>query len=220
MSTGGRRSSASGDKRESILHAAWALIRHYGFAKTTIDDIARKALVGKGTVYLYFRSKTDIMLALTDLTNERISREVERIASGPGAAEERIKACVSHRIMTLYDLVRRYPHSEDVIASMLPEIVKRLDGYVRRHGQVLAQIVAQGCAAGTLECQDPAATGQLLASLFEFMTPPYYRFKSRSALEKFVDQVADLVLRGLQPRPHGPDGADVRPTTVQKGRRA
>jgi AcrR family transcriptional regulator len=69
------------EKRDAILHAAWGLIRHYGYGKTTIDDIARQAKVGKGTVYLYFRSKKDIMLALTDLTNQRITRELERIAS-------------------------------------------------------------------------------------------------------------------------------------------
>jgi len=30
-------------KKEAILHAAWGLIRHYGYSKTTIDDIAKKA---------------------------------------------------------------------------------------------------------------------------------------------------------------------------------
>ena len=68
------------EKREAILHAAWGLIRHYGYNKTTIDDIAKKDHVGKGTVYLYFKSTTDIMLALTDLTNDRITRQLERIA--------------------------------------------------------------------------------------------------------------------------------------------
>ena len=191
-------SPARNGKREAIIHAAWALIRHYGYGKTTIDDIAKKAGVGKGTVYLYFRSKTDIMLALTDLTNERITKELERIAARNDAPEERLRACVIYRVMTLFDLVHRYPHSEDVIASILPEIVERLDRYVRRHGELLGQIVAEGCESGTIIAKDPNATGQLLAQLFEFMTPPYYRFKSRDALEGFAGEVVDLLLVGLQ----------------------
>lgn len=186
------------DKRDAILRAAWGLIRHYGYNKTTIDDIAREAKVGKGTVYLYFKSKKEIMLALTDLTNERITRELERIASGDQPHEERIHACVLYRLMTLFDLVDRYPHSEDVIASILPEIVERLDRYVRRHGELLGQIVREGCAAGVLSAEDPQATGQLLANLFEFMTPPYYRFKSRKSLEQFAGEVVDLLLNGLR----------------------
>jgi len=188
-------------KREAILHASWALIRHYGYAKTTIDDIARKANVGKGTVYLYFKSKTDIMLALTDLTNQRITKKLEQIAAEASPPEERLRACVLYRIMTLFDLVHRYPHSEDVIASILPEIVERLDRYVKRHGELLTQIVEEGRQNGVLKADDPQATGQLLANLFEFMTPPYYRFKTRKALEQFTGQVVDLMLTGLKKEP-------------------
>ena len=186
------------DKRDAILHAAWGLIRHYGYNKTTIDDIAREAKVGKGTVYLYFKSKKEIMLSLIDLTNERITRELERIAAGDQPPEERIRACVLYRLMTLFDLVNRYPHSEDVIASILPEIVERLDRYVRRHGELLGQVVEQACKDGIFVSKDPAATGQLLANLFEFMTPPYYRFNSRKSLEGFAGQVVDLILDGLR----------------------
>jgi len=185
-------------KRDAILHAAWGLIRHYGYAKTTIDDIAREAKVGKGTVYLYFKSKKDIMLALTDLTNERITRQLEKLASEDKPPAERIRACVLYRLMTLFDLVNRYPHSEDVIASILPEIVERLDRYVRRHGELLGQIVDQACQDGVFVSKDPAATGRVLANLFEFMTPPYYRFKSRKSLEQFAGEVVDLVLNGLR----------------------
>jgi AcrR family transcriptional regulator len=185
-------------KRDAILHAAWGLIRHYGYNKTTIDDIAREAKVGKGTVYLYFKSKKEIMLALTDLTNERITRQLEKLAAEDQPPDERIRACVLYRLMTLFDLVNRYPHSEDVIASILPEIVERLDRYVRRHGELLGQIVRQACQDGLFISKDPEATGQLLANLFEFMTPPYYRFNSRKSLEGFAGQVVDLILDGLR----------------------
>ncbi|RME22021.1 MAG: TetR/AcrR family transcriptional regulator [Deltaproteobacteria bacterium] len=190
------------EKRERILRAAWALIRHYGYQKTTMDDIAREAGVGKGTVYNYFGSKQEIMLALTDLTNRRILEEVERIASGSEPPLERLRRCVLHRLLTLFDLVQKYPHSQDVIASLLPAIVERLKTYVERHGAILGRIVGQGCAGGAFACEDPEATGRLLAELFEFMTPPYYRFKSKQELEAFANRTLDLVLAGLKKR-HG-----------------
>ena len=198
MKPQGKEQKGRTGKRDIILRAAWALIRHYGYNKTTIDDIAKKAEVGKGTVYLYFKSKTEIMLALTDWTNQRITAEIEAIARENKPPEERLRACVLYRIMTLFDLVHRYPHSEDVIASILPEIVKRLEKYVARHGELLGRIVNQGCEAGTFQVEDPKQTGLLLANLFEFMTPPYYRFKSRKSLEEFTKQIVSLVLLGLE----------------------
>jgi len=193
-----KESGAKSKKRDAILHAAWGLIRHYGYNKTTIDDIAKQAKVGKGTVYIYFRSKTEIMLALTDITNQRITGELERIASENTPPEKRLRACVLYRIMTLFDMVNRYPHSEDVIASILPEIVERLDRYVRRHGELLGQIVREGCSAGMFFSEDPEGTGMLLANLFEFLTPPYYRFKSRKSIERFTGEIVDLMLNGLK----------------------
>ena len=63
------------------------------------------------------------------------------------------------------------------------------------HGELLGQFVSQGCDAGTLVSKDPEATGQQLARLFEFMTPPYYRFDSRKSLEQFAGETLDLAPR-------------------------
>ena len=194
MNARSREPGPRNGKRDAILHAAWGLIRHYGYGKTTIDDIARRAGVSKGTVYLYFDSKTEIMLSLADSTNERITAELEKIASGGGEPSTRLRRCLLYRVMTLYDLMKRYPHSGNVIASMLPEIVERLDRYVRRHGELLGRILEEGRRAGDFEVADPAETGHLLADLFEFLTPPYYRFQSRDSLERFANRVVDLML--------------------------
>jgi AcrR family transcriptional regulator len=201
MVSGQQQASARDDKRAAILRAAWGMIRHYGFTKTTIDDIAKRACVGKGTVYLYFQGKADIMLALTELTNDRIATELGRIASGPGSPEERLRACLNHRALKLFDIVHKYPHGEEFIGSMLPEIVDRIARYVRAQGALLAGIIREGNESGDFAVEDPDATGQLLAELFEFLAPPYYRLKSRRSLEKLSSQSLDLMFAGLRARP-------------------
>jgi AcrR family transcriptional regulator len=188
---------APDSKRELILQATWRLIRHYGYAKTTISDIARGAGIGKGTVYLYFPSKADIMLALVDRTNERITRDLERIAAGTGAPDKRLRKCLLHRVMTIFDLVRRYPHGEDVITSIKPEIVRRIDVHVKKQGRLLAAVIREGCRAGDFKTDDHEAAGLLLANLFEHFTPPYWRFRTRKSLERFAGAVLDMVMTGL-----------------------
>lgn len=198
MNSSQKNTQGRNDKRDGILQAAWGLIRHYGYNKTTIDDIAKKAGVGKGTVYLYFRSKGEIMLALTDLTNKRITEELEKIAKEGESPRERLRKCLLFRVMTLFDLVHKYPHSEDVIASMLPDIVEHLDRYVKRHGELLGNIVEEGCRQGVFQVSSPHEVGRLLAGLFEFLTPPYYRFHSRKSLEGFANRIVDLLISGIQ----------------------
>jgi AcrR family transcriptional regulator len=190
-------------KREIILRTAWALIRQHGYAKTTIEDIAKSAGIGKGTVYLYFRSKVEIMLALVDLTNERITADLERIAEKKESVEERLRECLLHRVMTIYDLVHRYPHGEEVITFMKPEIVQRIENHVERQGRLLARMIREGNESGELDVHDPDGAGLLLAGLFEHLTPPYYRFGSRESLESFVNEVLEMTLRGMRKMPTG-----------------
>lgn len=48
-------------KRERILAAATALFVQHGYRKTSIDDVARRAGVAKGTIYLYYRNKAELL---------------------------------------------------------------------------------------------------------------------------------------------------------------
>ena len=54
--------SEQSDKRSVILKAACELFEHYGFSKTSLEDIAKAAHIGKGTIYYYFNSKEDIFV--------------------------------------------------------------------------------------------------------------------------------------------------------------
>jgi TetR/AcrR family transcriptional regulator, fatty acid metabolism regulator protein len=61
---------ASGDKREAILRAATSVFAHNGYFNSKVADIAREAGVADGTVYLYFKSKEDILHSIFDRSVE------------------------------------------------------------------------------------------------------------------------------------------------------
>jgi AcrR family transcriptional regulator len=64
MSTSAARTKATvvaDFRRTQILDAARASFAHHGLRGTTMDDIARRARVAKGTIYLYYRSKEQIL---------------------------------------------------------------------------------------------------------------------------------------------------------------
>lgn len=67
------------DKRREILEAAIKLFSEKGFEKTTVDEIAARANVGKGTIYLYFENKEQIFIAVIKEGMSEISRQFEEI---------------------------------------------------------------------------------------------------------------------------------------------
>ena len=62
--------TAVGDKREAILRAAISVFAHNGYFNSKVADIAREAGVADGTVYLYFKSKEDILHSIFDRSVE------------------------------------------------------------------------------------------------------------------------------------------------------
>ncbi len=50
--------------KNTILEIALKLFQRFGYQKTTVEEIAREAQIGKGTVYLHFASKEEILLTL------------------------------------------------------------------------------------------------------------------------------------------------------------
>ena len=71
-------------RADRILDAAAELMLRWGYKKTTIDDIARLAGVAKGTIYLHWKTREDLFLALMRREYNRLTRDIQqRIASDP-----------------------------------------------------------------------------------------------------------------------------------------
>src|SRR5579859_2503594 len=71
-------------REERLLDAAATLLVRWGYRKTTIDDVAREAGVGKGTIYLHWKDKNALFRAVIRREQQRYDEELQRrIAADP-----------------------------------------------------------------------------------------------------------------------------------------
>src|SRR5881275_860069 len=77
------------DKRSRILDAAVRVFAERGFFGATVAEIARAAGVADGTIYLYFKSKDDVLLRLFDEKMTELLAEAKAAASQDGSAAAR-----------------------------------------------------------------------------------------------------------------------------------
>jgi TetR/AcrR family fatty acid metabolism transcriptional regulator len=66
------------DKREAILRAAITVFAHNGYFNAKVADVAREAGVADGTVYLYFKSKEEILHSIFDRSVDAAVAEVKK----------------------------------------------------------------------------------------------------------------------------------------------
>jgi len=88
LSSEERRKKEKENRKNSILKAARKLFFERGFKSVTVDLIAAKAEVSKGSIYLYFDSKEEIYTQILISANIERHKEVETFAKQEGTASE------------------------------------------------------------------------------------------------------------------------------------
>ena len=79
-------------RRTQLLDAARESFATHGMAGTTVDGIARRAGVAKGTVYLYYKSKEEILKQVLEEDVAELEAKTVQVVNGPGSVEERLRA--------------------------------------------------------------------------------------------------------------------------------
>src|SRR5215475_1524873 len=82
---------ARGEKREAILRAATDVFAERGFFNAQVADVARVAGVAAGTVYLYFRSKDDLLVSIFERTMREAIADGRQTIGGAGDPRERLR---------------------------------------------------------------------------------------------------------------------------------
>lgn len=88
MSSEERRKKEKENRKNAILKAARKLFFERGFKSVTVDLIAAKAEVSKGSIYLYFDSKEEIYTQILIAANIERHKEIENFAKREGTATE------------------------------------------------------------------------------------------------------------------------------------
>ena len=191
-----------GDKYHRILDAAIAVIAEKGFHNSRVSDIADRAGVADGTVYLYFKSKEQILMAALDSGFEAFYRRAkEELAAAKDARGKlRILARLHLRLLNQNRNMAVVLQTElRQSAKFLAEFSQReLKGYF----DLIREIIREGQQAGTIrkEVPDKIAAACLFGALDELVTS--WVLSSRDYdLAASADPVIDLLLSGMEARP-------------------
>src|SRR3977135_71661 len=121
----GDRGDRSGDKRERILVAAERIFARHGFFAARVSDIAREAGGADGTIYLYFKSKDDLLISLFEDRMDRVNANLrEALESGKNACE-RLRSVIRLHL----ELVEKNRHMAEVISVELRQSSKFVKEY-------------------------------------------------------------------------------------------
>ena len=209
MSTAQRRAREKALRRKAILAAAKEVFFEQGISQATVDDVAARAEVSKGTIYLYFPSKESLLahLLLEGLTLllRDLRRARQRRAGAP--PEEQLRALAgaylrfAQRRPNYFRLIMAFDRGrfqEQIPQELSARIVARSNQCLG----VVSEVLKQGMEAGAFQRADPwLAAGILWAGLngvLVLFASPVRREMLRVDLEAMFHATCDLLLKGLR----------------------
>ena len=105
-------------KTLEIIHAGWAMFSRYGFAKTTMSDIANEAGVARQTVYNAFSSKEDILRAVMRHAGEQSLESVLNAWKDCATLEEKIAVFQSLGPISWFEAIQAAPDWGELMDGM------------------------------------------------------------------------------------------------------
>jgi TetR/AcrR family fatty acid metabolism transcriptional regulator len=112
-------------KKDLIINAAIQIFAEKGFYNAKVADVARKAGVADGTIYLYFKNKDDILISLFETKMEEILHRFKTIVNTKASAIEKI----NHFIQLHFQLIEEDQNLAEVFQVELRQSSKFLKDY-------------------------------------------------------------------------------------------
>ncbi len=203
----GLRERQKAGRRKDILEAASLLFRRDGFAETQIEKIAARAGLSPATVYNYFASKGDLLLALVALDGEEVRAVGAAIVAAPppdpvAAVNRLLEGYVDHSLVHLDKRLWR-----QMMGTALSNAETPIGAGYRALDRKLAQQVTALCRAlrsrndipASVSCED---AGQVLFYVCNALFAEFVADDAMSldAMKRRMCREIRLVFNGLRKR--------------------
>ena len=188
-------------KHAQILDAAIVEIARNGYHRTTVAKIARRAGVADGTIYLYFKGKEDVLVAVFDRAMDRfISQGILELGSGDDA------------VSRLRDIVRLHLEQvgEDHDLAVILQVELRhslnfLDIFsrtrLRDYLEIITGVVVQGQNEGVFRKElDPQLASRMIFGVLDQMATDWVLSQKNVRLAGRAEEAAEFVVSAVRGR--------------------
>jgi TetR/AcrR family fatty acid metabolism transcriptional regulator len=190
---------AGGDKREAILRAAITVFAHNGYFNSKVADIAREAGVADGTVYLYFKSKEEILHSIFDRSVDEAlaaAREQIKLITDPREKLRQIALLHLERLGADRDLAVVFQVELRGSTKFMEEFSAA--GFAE-YLTLIRTTFEEGQQAGMFRTDLNAnVVAKIVFGALDEMATNWILSKRRYKLAPMADQVLDIVLNGVK----------------------
>ena len=186
------------DKPQQIIDAAVRVFARNGYYNSRVSDIARQAGIASGTIYLYFKTKDEILVTLFREKMARFVARVRREIASEGDAVAKIRRLVALH----FQVLQENPELAEVVQVELRQGQKFFRGAsaheVSAYFDLIESVLEAGMAGGQIrrDVSAKVATKMLFGAMDQLATS-WVLGKRKYRLTDAADAVARIFLQGV-----------------------
>jgi AcrR family transcriptional regulator len=183
------------NRERQILQAAREVFAKNGFDSARMDDIANASGLSKGTLYLYYKSKDDLIVALLKTTLNDLLMQLRMLLDVDSSVETRLRDYAQQISIYMQQDASslNIAYNFYAVATRRPSIRLLLQAYFADYRLLLTQILEQGIERGEFTQFDSAQAAITLLTLMEGLTLLW--FTDPNAIQ--LETVLSFALRGF-----------------------
>jgi AcrR family transcriptional regulator len=190
-----KRTGRTTDTHAKIIAAAAEMLAEFGYSATSLDQVAERAGLTKGTIYYHFDSKEDLYWSVVfptvelTVTNARAICEREQ---DPMVALHAIFAASTQRVR---DPRQKYMYYQEML-PLRPDMREAIRSREREYEAIVASLIRRGQEQGTIVDGDPKVMS-LIAIGTVARTARWYNADGGVPPEEFSTTLLRAILRGI-----------------------
>jgi len=196
------RPNVSDERKVQIINAAEDVFTKKGFDEARMDDIAEETGLSKGTLYLYFKSKDDLIIAILDRMFQREFKQLENLNQDELSATDTIWKITDLLTKDILGLIRLIPIVYQFLALAFRNkyVQQALKKYINRYLDILIPIIQRGIDSGEFRQVDAREVAIAGSAIIEGTLLLWVYDKSMIEPEKHIRSGMKLLLEGVQAR--------------------
>jgi len=184
--------------RKKIIISAGTIFSHYGFRKTTMDEIAKALKMGKSSIYYYFSSKEEIFEAVVlheaNVLRNELTTAIKSVESPVG----KIRNYVFVRMKAFEKLSNYYNAIFDKNLDHFDFIENIRSKYDREELAILRLLLHHGARKKVFNVTDSAYTALAIqTSLKGLEVPLFWQKKKEVSIEERLNGILEVLFHGI-----------------------
>ena len=194
------RPDVSEMRKEQILQAAEAIFIQKGFGNARMEDIAKETGLSKGTLYLYFKSKDDVIIAILGRIFQRDFQDMDDLDISMMTATDAIWKFVDFATSESSAMQRLMPVTYEFLALATRDSIVRgaLQQYFRHYLEILLPIVEYGIQTGEFRSVNAEEVVIAIGAIFEGVILLWAYDKSTIKPDQHLHSSIQLLLDGIR----------------------